>query len=40
MCGPPPMLDSAVKIVLGAGVLPANIHADKFYDRSHTQPRG
>jgi len=40
MCGPPPMLDSAEKIVLGAGVLPANIHADKFYDRSHTQPRG
>jgi NAD(P)H-flavin reductase/ferredoxin len=40
MCGPPPMLDSAEKIVLGAGVAPANIHADKFYDRSHTQPRG
>jgi NAD(P)H-flavin reductase/ferredoxin len=40
MCGPPPMLDSAEKIVLGAGVSPANIHADKFYDRSHTQPRG
>jgi NAD(P)H-flavin reductase/ferredoxin len=40
MCGPPPMLDSAEKIVLAAGVLPANIHVDKFYDRSHTQPRG
>ena len=30
MCGPPPMLDAAEKIVLGAGVLPANVHADKF----------
>ena len=40
MCGPPPMLDSAEKIVLSAGVLPANVHADKFYDRSQTQPRG
>ena len=40
MCGPPPMLDSAERIVLGAGVLPANVHADRFYDRSHTQPRG
>ncbi|HEV3191548.1 MAG TPA: 2Fe-2S iron-sulfur cluster binding domain-containing protein [Polyangiaceae bacterium] len=40
MCGPPPMLDSAEKIVLTAGVLPVNIHADKFYDRSHTQQRG
>jgi ferredoxin-NADP reductase len=30
MCGPPPMLDATEKIVLGAGVLPANVHADKF----------
>jgi NAD(P)H-flavin reductase/ferredoxin len=40
MCGPPPMLDSAEHIVLAAGVAPANVHADKFYDRSHTQQRG
>ncbi|MGH7803516.1 MAG: 2Fe-2S iron-sulfur cluster-binding protein, partial [Candidatus Binatia bacterium] len=40
MCGPPPMLDSAEKIVRDAGIAPANIHADKFYDRSHTQQRG
>ena len=40
MCGPPPMLDSAEKILRDAGVAPANIHADKFYDRSHTQQRG
>ena len=40
MCGPPPMLDSAEKIVLAAGVLSANVHADKFYDRSQTQQRG
>ena len=40
MCGPPPMLDATEKIVLGARVLPANVHADKFYDRSHSLPRG
>ncbi len=40
MCGPPPMLDSAEKIALAAGVPAAHIHADKFYDRSHTQQRG
>jgi NAD(P)H-flavin reductase/ferredoxin len=40
MCGPPPMLDSAETIVLAAGVAPADVHADKFYDRSHTQQRG
>ena len=40
MCGPPPMIDSAEKIVRRAGVAPANIHFDKFFDRSHTQQRG
>jgi len=40
MCGPPPMIDSAEKIVRQAGVAPANIHFDKFFDRSHTQQRG
>jgi NAD(P)H-flavin reductase/ferredoxin len=40
MCGPPPMIDSAEKIVRQAGVNPAHIHFDKFYDRSHTQQRG
>ncbi|MGH7898272.1 MAG: 2Fe-2S iron-sulfur cluster-binding protein, partial [Candidatus Binatia bacterium] len=40
MCGPPPMIDSAEKIARQAGVAAANIHSDKFFDRSHTQPRG
>src|SRR5438309_705324 len=40
MCGPPPMIDSAEKIVRQAGADPANIHFDKFFDRSHTQQRG
>jgi NAD(P)H-flavin reductase/ferredoxin len=40
MCGPPPMLDAAEKIVRQAGVDPAHIHADKFFDRSHTLERG
>jgi ferredoxin-NADP reductase len=40
MCGPPPMLDSAEKIVVESGVARANIHADNFCDRSHTQQRG
>jgi len=39
MCGPPPMIDSAEKIVRRAGVEPANIHFDKFFDRSHLQQR-
>jgi len=40
MCGPPPMIDSAEKIVRQAGVADGNIHFDKFFDRSHTQQRG
>ena len=40
MCGPPPMIDSAEKIVRSAGVADGNIHFDKFFDRSHTQQRG
>jgi NAD(P)H-flavin reductase/ferredoxin len=40
MCGPPPMIDSAEKIVRQAGVDDAHIHFDKFFDRSHTQQRG
>ena len=40
MCGPPPMIESAEKIVRQAGVAEANIHFDKFYDRSHLQQRG
>ena len=40
MCGPPPMIDSAEKIVRQAGVDEAHIHFDKFFDRSHTQQRG
>jgi NAD(P)H-flavin reductase/ferredoxin len=40
MCGPPPMLDAAEKVVRQAGVDPSNVHADKFFDRSHTQQRG
>jgi len=40
MCGPPPMIDSAEKIVRACGVSPEHIHADKFFDRSHTQQRG
>ena len=40
MCGPPPMIDSAEKIVRGAGVQSHDIHFDKFFDRSHTQQRG
>ena len=40
MCGPPPMIDSAEKIVRQAGVAESNIHFDKFFDRSHTQQRG
>jgi NAD(P)H-flavin reductase/ferredoxin len=40
MCGPPPMIESAERIVQQAGIAPANVHFDKFYDRSHTQQRG
>ncbi len=40
MCGPPPMIDSAEKIVRAAGVAPEHVHADKFFDRSHMQQRG
>jgi len=40
MCGPPPMIDSAEKIIRQAGVADSNIHFDKFFDRSHTQQRG
>jgi 3-phenylpropionate/trans-cinnamate dioxygenase ferredoxin reductase subunit len=40
MCGPPPMIDSAEKIVRAAGVAPEHVHADKFFDRSHVQQRG
>jgi toluene methyl-monooxygenase electron transfer component len=40
MCGPPPMIDAAEKIVRQAGVPEAHVHFDKFFDRSHTQQRG
>lgn len=40
MCGPPPMIDSAEKIVRAAGIAGDHIHFDKFFDRSHTQQRG
>jgi ferredoxin-NADP reductase len=40
MCGPPPMIDSAEKIVRAAGRGAEHVHADKFFDRSHVQQRG
>jgi NAD(P)H-flavin reductase/ferredoxin len=36
LCGPPPMVDAALAVVRDAGVPDANIHFDKFLDRSHT----
>jgi NAD(P)H-flavin reductase len=35
LCGPPPMIDACLKTFEGAGIDPANVHFDKFLDRSH-----
>ncbi|HJO35704.1 MAG TPA: 2Fe-2S iron-sulfur cluster binding domain-containing protein [Gammaproteobacteria bacterium] len=35
MCGPPPMLDAAIAELQAQGIGPANIHFDKFLDKSH-----
>jgi NAD(P)H-flavin reductase len=35
LCGPPPMIDACLKAFEGAGIDPANVHFDKFLDRSH-----
>jgi hypothetical protein len=34
------MVDAALSVVRDAGVPDANIHFDKFLDRSHTLARG
>jgi len=39
LCGPPAMIDSAVKCLTGVGVSEKNIHFDKFLDAS-TMPGG
>lgn len=34
LCGPPPMIDAAIKVLKQQGVSEANIHFDKFLDAS------
>ena len=38
MCGPPPMIDAAEKVIAEAGIDRQHVHFDKFYDRSHLVP--
>lgn len=35
LCGPPPMIDASVKVLVDAGVKSSEIFFDKFLDRSH-----
>ena len=36
LCGPPPMIDAALPVLMNAGVRGRDIYFDKFTDRSHT----
>jgi len=35
LCGPPPMIDTAISVLNTAGVTSGEIFYDKFTDRSH-----
>jgi CDP-4-dehydro-6-deoxyglucose reductase/ferredoxin-NAD(P)+ reductase (naphthalene dioxygenase ferredoxin-specific) len=37
LCGPPPMVESAQRMLPALGVLNENIHADAFYTQSELQ---
>jgi propane monooxygenase reductase subunit len=36
MCGPPPMIDAAVPLLLDAGVRPRNVYFDAFTPAAQT----
>ena len=38
MCGPPPMIDTAVPLLLDAGVRPRNVYFDAFTPAAQTVP--
>lgn len=39
LCGPPPMVDAAEAMLLGFGVPPGAIFADRFFDRGRPAPQ-
>jgi len=35
LCGPPPMIDACIELLVAQGIQQSTIHADKFLDQSH-----